>query len=71
MGGVDMSNAFLVSYHSTREMLKKYYQKHFCYLIGICCLNSYLLYKKERGQIYKVGIPIQASREFDVEVTQN
>jgi hypothetical protein len=32
--------------------------------IHVCC-------KKERGQIYKVGIPIQASREFDVEVTQN
>jgi hypothetical protein len=46
MGGEDTSDAFLVSYHSTRRRLKKYSQKHFCYLIGTCCLNSYLLYKK-------------------------
>jgi hypothetical protein len=41
MAGVDMTDAFLMSYH---RRLKKYYQKHFCYLIGICCLSSYLLY---------------------------
>jgi hypothetical protein len=43
MGGVDMSDAYLVSYRSTRKRLKKFYQKHFRQLIDICCLNSYLL----------------------------
>jgi hypothetical protein len=29
MGGVDLSDAYLTSYHSTRKRLKKFYQKHF------------------------------------------
>jgi hypothetical protein len=41
MGGVDLSDAYLTSYHSTRKTLKKYYQKHFHHFIDICCLNLY------------------------------
>jgi hypothetical protein len=42
MGSVDLSEAYLTSYHSTRKSLKEYYQKHFPHLTDICCLNSYL-----------------------------
>jgi hypothetical protein len=49
MMAVYMSDAFLVSYHSTRKRLKKYYQKHFHHLIGICCLYSHLLKKTLQG----------------------
>jgi hypothetical protein len=53
MGGVDMRDAHLVCYCSTRR-LKKYYQKHFCHLINISCGNSYLLYKKTGGKITRL-----------------
>jgi hypothetical protein len=36
MGGVDHSDAYSTSYHSTRERLRKYYQKHIHHLIDIC-----------------------------------
>jgi hypothetical protein len=76
MAEVNMSDAFLVSYHSIEKMLKNYHQKHFRHFIVICCFNSYLLYKqknktKNRLQIFKSGAPVQASTQFDVEVTQN
>jgi hypothetical protein len=50
MGGVDMSDAYLLSYRSTRKRLKKYYQKHFCHLIYIYCLNSYFLHEKQQAK---------------------
>jgi FKBP-type peptidyl-prolyl cis-trans isomerase 2 len=71
MAGVDMSDAFVVSYHSTREGLKKYYQTHFRHLIGSCCLIRICFMKKNRVHIYKVGVPVQACREFYIELTQN
>jgi hypothetical protein len=48
MGGVDHNDAYSTSYRSIREILSLscYYQKHFCHLIDIYCLNSYLLKKK-------------------------
>jgi hypothetical protein len=46
MNGVDLSDAYLVSYWSARKRLKKYYQKHLQHMMDICCLNSYLLYVK-------------------------
>jgi hypothetical protein len=57
MGGVDLSDACLTSYHSTRKRLKKYCQKHFC------CLNSNLLYKKKRTSISRM--------QFEVKLTED
>jgi hypothetical protein len=54
MEGVDLSDACLTSYLSTRKRLKKYYQKHFCHTIDICYWNSYLLYKKKGGSIFRM-----------------
>jgi hypothetical protein len=51
MEGVDMCDAFLVSYCSTRRRLKKYYQKHFHHLLDICSLNIYFLYNKNQKAI--------------------
>jgi hypothetical protein len=63
MGGVDVSDAYLVTYHSTRKRLKKYYQNHFCHLIDICCLNSNLLYKQTESKITML--------EFQYRLTEN
>jgi hypothetical protein len=46
MGGVDLSDAYLTSYRSTRKRLKKCCQKHFRHLTDICSLNSHLLREK-------------------------
>jgi hypothetical protein len=53
MGGEDVSGAYLVSYHSSRRRMRKYYQKHFCHLIDICCPNIYLLNKKQEAKLLK------------------
>jgi hypothetical protein len=60
IGGVDMSNAYLVSYRSTRKRLKMYHKKHCCHLIDICCINSYFLYKTTDGNI--TGLEFQSVR---------
>jgi hypothetical protein len=49
MGGVNVSDAYLPSYRSTRKGLTKYYQKYFCVLSDICCLNSYVLHIKRKA----------------------
>jgi hypothetical protein len=49
MGGVDLSDAYLKSYHTTRKRhKKKYCQKHFHHLIDNCYLNSCLFTKKKK-----------------------
>jgi hypothetical protein len=42
---------------------EEYYEKHFCHLIDICFLNSYLLYKKSGGIISRM--------EFQLELVEN
>jgi hypothetical protein len=69
MGGVHVSDAYLVSYHSTRKRLKKYYWKHFHNLISVASIHICSI--KDRRQIYKVGVPTQAYREFCFEVPLN
>ena len=59
MGGVDLSDAYLVSYRSTRKRMKKYYQKHFRHFIDICCLNSYLLYVKTGGKMKRMDFQLK------------
>lgn len=59
MGGVDLSDAYLVSYRSSRKRLKKYYQKHFRHMVDICCLNSYLLYVKSGGTISRMEFQLR------------
>jgi hypothetical protein len=49
MGGVNLSDAYMTSYLSSRKRLEKYYQRLFHYLIDLCCLNSYVLYQKKKG----------------------
>ncbi|XP_064639800.1 piggyBac transposable element-derived protein 4-like [Lineus longissimus] len=51
MGGVDLSDAYLVCYPSVRKRLKKYYQKQFRHLVDMSALNAYLLYKKQGGKM--------------------
>ena len=50
MGGVDLSDAYLASYPSARKRLKKYYIKQFRHLMDMAALNSFILYKKNRGE---------------------
>lgn len=60
---MDLSDAYLVSYRSTRKRMKKYYQKHFRHFIDICCLNSYLLYVKTGGKMKRM--------EFQLKLIEN
>jgi hypothetical protein len=64
MGGVDMSDAELVSYHSTKKRLKMYYQKHCCYMMT--SIASILI----SWQNYWVGVPVPTYRELDLGVPQ-
>jgi hypothetical protein len=60
----------MVNYHSTRKGLKKLQSEALSSFDWHLLPNLYLLYQK-KVQIYKVGVPIQVSIEFDVELTQN
>jgi hypothetical protein len=71
MGSVDLSDANLTSYCSTRKRLKKYYQKHCHHLIDICCKNSYLLYKKKGWQHLQDRISSETYRKFNFKISYN
>ena len=49
MGGVDLSDQYVISYSTTRKRLKKYYHKIFRHLLDIAVFNSYVIYKKHGG----------------------
>ena len=49
MGGVDLSDAFLSVYPSSRKRLKKYYQKQFRHILDMVVLNAHILYQKSGG----------------------
>jgi len=54
MGGVDRNVGQFQSYKLARERLKKYYQKMFCYLLDVVCLNAFMIYKKKGGSISRL-----------------
>jgi hypothetical protein len=64
MGGVDLSDACLTNYRSTRKRLKKYYQKHFRHLIDICYWYSYLLYKKKGSSICRMECRVELKEKL-------
>ena len=47
MGGVNRHDGQLQSYKLAQECLKKYYQKMFCCLLNVVCLNAFIIYKKK------------------------
>jgi hypothetical protein len=49
MGAVDRNDGQLQSYKLARERLKNYYQKMFCYLLDVVCLNAFII-SKEKGR---------------------
>ena len=55
--------AYIFSYWSARQGLKKYYVKYFRHMIDICCVNSYILYKKMDGKISQM--------EFQMRLIEN
>jgi hypothetical protein len=59
MGGVDLSDACLTSYHSTRKRLRNYYQKHFRHLIDYLSFEFIFTSPKKRGSIYRVKFPVE------------
>ena len=54
MGGVDRNDGQLQSYELARELLKKYYQKMFRYLLDEVCLNAFIIYKKKGGSMSRL-----------------
>jgi hypothetical protein len=49
MGGVDLSDAFLVCYPTARKRMKKYYQKQFRHILDMAALKAFILYRKNGG----------------------
>jgi hypothetical protein len=49
MGGVDLSDQYLVAYSTTRKRLKKYCQKIFSHLLDLTVFNSFVIYRKHGG----------------------
>jgi hypothetical protein len=62
MGGVDLSDVYLISHCSTRKILTKILSKHFHHFIDIC-FNSCLLCKKRGGN--------NSRMEFQVKLIEN
>jgi len=54
MLGVDKNDGQLQSYNLAQERLKKSYQKMFCHLLDVACLNTFVLYKKKGGRISRL-----------------
>ena len=50
MGGVDLSDQYMVSYSSARKRMKKYYQKIFRHLLDLTVFNSYIIYRQQGGK---------------------
>jgi hypothetical protein len=42
MGGVDLSDQYIVTYSTTRKRMKKYFQKIFCHLLDLTVFNSFV-----------------------------
>ena len=54
MGGVDRNDGQLQSHKLAPECLKKYYQKMFCYILDVVCLNAFIIYKKKGESISRL-----------------
>jgi hypothetical protein len=54
MVGVDRNYDQLQNCKLAHECLKKYYQKVFCYLLYLVCLNTFIIYKKKGGRISRL-----------------
>jgi len=60
MGGVDLSGMLLALYKIDRRS-KKYYNRIIYYLLGVCIVNAWIIYKINTGE--KIGL-----LEFTIEV---
>jgi len=54
MGGVDRNDGQLQSYKLGQDCLKKYYQKMFCFLLDVVCLNAFIIHMTEGGSISRL-----------------
>lgn len=43
MGGVDLSDQYMITYSTARKRMKKYYQKIFRHLLDLCVFNSFVI----------------------------
>jgi hypothetical protein len=72
MGDVNLSDAYLTSYHSTnKKKTKKMLSETLLHFFDIRCLNSYLLHKKKRQQHFQGGISIETYRKFNFKMSYN
>ena len=51
MGGVDRSHQMATSYPTKHKRIKKWYKKHFMYLIKISSFNAHIIHKKKGGEL--------------------
>lgn len=58
MGGVDLGDGVMVAYTAARNRLKKY-KKIFLRLTDMCCLNAYIIYKKDKGHLDRLHFLIE------------
>ena len=54
MGRVDRNDGQLQSSKLAWERLKKNYQKMFCHLLDVFCLNAFIIYKNKGGSISRL-----------------
>jgi len=54
MLGVNRNDGQLQSYELAQEHLKKSYQKMFCHLLDLACLNTFIIHKKKGGSISRL-----------------
>jgi hypothetical protein len=50
MGGVDLSDHYLVMYSMTRKRMKKYYQNIFYHLLDLTVFSSFVIFRKYIGK---------------------
>jgi hypothetical protein len=49
-----------------RELLKKYNQKMFRYLLDAFCLNAFIIYKKKSGSIYRLDSLLKLAESLSI-----
>ena len=59
MGGVDRSDQMTTSYPTERKRIKKWYKKHFMYLINISSFNADIMHRKKGDKLDALNFRIK------------
>ena len=72
MGGIDQSDQMTTSYPTERKRIKKWYKKHFMYLINISSFNAHIMHRKKGDKLdalkFRIKLIEQIVEKYGTEV---